>query len=217
MHYRNSTGRVSLAHNYRRSRVWGVDEEVWQLANDGNYLIDEDGNGIPATEYKTCAVFACNPLLPVMVAECDPSVRSTRHSDWQLLQLHHPRGEHLEGISQVAVEDSHMPTGTGLCRYAAGRSPSWIPGLLPTSYRNPYNPRRPSRGLGGELPIILGLMALSGEPHEHNASTRIEEIFTGRDDHHGRWHDRKWRRSEAAAGRKCIPSHTSENKGVSTA
>lgn len=153
-------GQVSEARGYH----WYRDAQypagqLLRLDQHGNYMVDPATQCcIPAAEYKTFSVAACNPLLPIMVYDQDPLVSPT--GGWELLRLFHPRGNHT-GLSQVVTLDSPMGEGGAPVRYAAGKSPSWMPGLLPKTYRSPISNAPESQGLGGELPIILGLMALS--------------------------------------------------------
>lgn len=188
---RYANGRVEEAPGYQWMRPEKGAEGVlwWDRAVDeyGERTRDpQTGQYWHPEKYKSFGVFACNPLLPIMVADVDPLEMPT-HSKWQLLQLFHPRD--LEGLTQVATEDSDMgrregQVGPGLVRYAAGHRASWIPGLLPSVYRRPWSDIR-STGLGGELPIVLGLMAFSdGGP--------ADETFLGRRGHHGRWQSHRW-------------------------
>ncbi|KAF7550358.1 hypothetical protein G7Z17_g5765 [Cylindrodendrum hubeiense] len=148
----------------------------------------------PVEKYKTYAVFACNSHLPIMITPHDPLHVDT-NSCWQLLQLFHPRG--LRGISQVAGEDSEMGEGPGLVRHAAGARPSWIPSLLPSTYKSTMDNPPTSRGLGGELPVILGLMALSAEPDPTETNMNTNHVFLG---HQRRWRRQQWTHSERPSG-----------------
>ncbi|KAF4446228.1 hypothetical protein F53441_10113 [Fusarium austroafricanum] len=186
MRYRN--GEVSEATGYYWDRDTSTQPEgqLLRLDSRGNYLVDEYGRYFTAPEYKTFGVAACNPLLPIMVVDHDPLV--TR-GNWELLRVFHPPT--VPGLSQVATESSNMGQGGGPLLYVAGRSPSWIPGLLPTTYKSP--PRHGisrSSGLGGELPIILGLMALSASPDQNEMSnSSIDNVFLGHNRifKHGAW------------------------------
>ncbi|KPM40760.1 hypothetical protein AK830_g5759 [Neonectria ditissima] len=156
------------------------------------------GESFALDKYKSCAVFACNPHLPIMVTAHDPLAEGTR-SCWQLLQLFHPRDE-LSGITQVATEDSRMPAGGGLVRYAAGSKPTWIPSLLPETYKTPWANAPNSRGLGGELAVILGLMALSAGHDSTNSNNNTNHVFLGYGRGPGRWHRKKWTCEEEPKG-----------------
>ncbi|KAJ4015330.1 hypothetical protein NW752_006788 [Fusarium irregulare] len=154
------------------------DGQLLRLDAQGQYVRDNQGYYYQAREYKTFGVAACNPLLPIMVTEHDPLVTSV---SWDLLRIFHPRNH--PGMSQVATINSPMGQGGGPVLYAAGRSPSWIPGLVPRTYGTLVS-NAPSTGLGGELPIILGLMALTA-PRDSS----IRDVFAGHNRiwRHGRW------------------------------
>lgn len=188
MYYRD--GNVTVAEGFHWARepqypaegcLWGPDTET--------------GEWYTVHKYKTFAVFACNSHLPIMVSPYDPLSVNTR-SGWELLQLFHPRGS-LRGISQVACEDSEMAEGPGLVRHAAGARPSWIPSLLPSTYKSTATDPPTSRGLGGELPIILGLMALSAEPDPMGTNDNTNNVFIG---HQRRWRRQQWTYDERPRG-----------------
>ncbi|KAF4465247.1 hypothetical protein FALBO_7919 [Fusarium albosuccineum] len=169
---------------------------LWADGN-GGWAPDGAGGVWGAQEYKTFAVAACNPLLPIMVVDQDPlATHST--GCWELLRIFHPRQPDLVGISQVAIPESPMGQGGNPVRYVAGRSPSWMPSLLPKTYRSPLSSAPSSRGLGGELPIILGLMALSADNKERNAAT--DEVFLGVNGHGRKWRNGEWRGNDPPKG-----------------
>ncbi|KAM0421536.1 hypothetical protein ACHAPT_010710 [Fusarium lateritium] len=171
---RYSNGEVSEAGGYYwyRPEPQGVGG-LMQLDHNGNCIVADTGSYLYAEEYKTFSVAACNPLLPIMVTDQDPLVSPT--GAWELLRIFHPRGN-LAGLSQVVTLESRMGDGGAPVRYVAGRSPSWMPNLLPRTYRSPNSRAPGSAGLGGELPIILGLMALAAE---RNPSTNdpVDQLF----------------------------------------
>ncbi|RGP81799.1 hypothetical protein FLONG3_103 [Fusarium longipes] len=164
--------------------------QLLRFDGQGGYISDPTGQPYAAVEYKTFGVAACNPLLPIMVAEHDPLVSPV---DWDLLRIFHPTNR--PGMSQVATFNSPMGDGGGPVLYVAGSGPSWMPGLIPRTYRSsrPGVPR--SAGLGGELPIILGLMALYAAHDPHNIS--IDDVFLG---HHRIWRHGQWTSNEAPRG-----------------
>ncbi|CAM1507846.1 Fc.00g046940.m01.CDS01 [Cosmosporella sp. VM-42] len=194
MRYKN--GNVEEAFDYTWvAREGRRERELWwdrAVEEDGSRSIDPStGDYWHPEEYSKAAIFACNPHLPFVVARADPMITPTS-SQWEFLHLYHPRG-HLEGITQVAIEDSDLgrslglEPGPGLCRHTAGARPSWIPGLLPSTYRRQRD-SPPSRGLGGDLPIILGLMAFSEGPDPTNTNSHTNAIFlTAR-----RWRRNRW-------------------------
>ncbi|KAI1323671.1 hypothetical protein F5Y16DRAFT_332846 [Xylariaceae sp. FL0255] len=103
-------------------------------------------------QYKTFAVFNCWRPLPCVYAQADPMVTPLGNLG---------AGEHW---SLMGFEDDD---GTGLTRIAAdrgvqvvaGRNPSWLPGLIPNTFENLIT-GTPSNGLGGELAVIIGRVAL---------------------------------------------------------
>ncbi|UKZ72701.1 hypothetical protein TrVFT333_000335 [Trichoderma virens FT-333] len=172
MRYHN--GQVTEALGYRWYRG-GFNEPAWPPG------------------YVQLAVFSCNPLLPIVVFNGDPlSAFSLPRTP--LLFFHPPSQPEL---SQAVHPDSPMEQGPGPCKYVAGANPSWMPSLVPTTYSNPYN-TNPSRGLAGELPIVLGLMAFSGPMNPGGEA--VTRTFLGEGGHRGRWRDGQWHRTEAPQG-----------------
>ncbi|KAH6846953.1 hypothetical protein B0I37DRAFT_309444 [Chaetomium sp. MPI-CAGE-AT-0009] len=60
-------------------------------------------------------------------------------------------------------------------------APSWVPALVPGVYRNTRPGVGPSRGLSGELPIVLALMGFHGRPG------RASDVFQSRKWDMGQW------------------------------
>ncbi|RSL64712.1 hypothetical protein CEP54_004535 [Fusarium duplospermum] len=191
---RYSNGEVSEALGY----YWYRPEEggagyLMRLDHSGQYVMDpETGECFCATEYKTFSVAACNPLLPIMVVDQDPLTDAT--GGWELLRIFHPRDNRI-GLSQVVTLESPMGDGGAPVRYVAGRSPSWMPSLLPRTYRSPSRDPPESRGLGGELPIILGLMALSPRK-DASGNESTNQLFLDRN----LWRHNEWRYNDAPKG-----------------
>ncbi len=65
--------------------------------------------------------------------------------------------------------------------WVAGKDSSWIPSLVPAVYRNTDPSAVPSRGLSGDLPIILALMGFHGRPG------RASDVFSSQTWHLNRW------------------------------
>jgi hypothetical protein len=179
---------------------WFRDISGHGTRTEGNLMYpDQSGEWASAVKYSACAVFACNPHLPIMVCPADPYLEDTR-SRWELLQVFHPR--RLPGVSQVAHEDSRMPDGPGLKRYVAGTRPSWMPSLVPSSYQAPSSADAPaSRGLGGELAIVLGLMALTAEP-DVTGGNNTHNVFLSYEGHPAKWRQQRWTSSSRPRGRE---------------
>ncbi|KAM6509764.1 hypothetical protein FALCPG4_017411 [Fusarium falciforme] len=192
---RYSNGEVSEAFGYYWHRNSSDDVGyLFRIDASGNYIPDPStGSYLAAQQYKTFAVFACNPLLPIMVTDVDPLVYQ---SGWDLLRIFHSRGIQ-SGLSQVVTLESPMALGQGPVRYVAGKSPSWVPGLIPETYRNPFPHAPASLGLGGELPVILGLMALNACPAS-GGENEANEVFLEKE----QWRNRQWRGNEVPRGRK---------------
>ncbi|KAK7752159.1 hypothetical protein SLS62_005903 [Diatrype stigma] len=67
------------------------------------------------------------------------------------------RFEHDNGVSRISLGDEG-----GRC--AAAWGPSWIPNIVPALYTNlDAHPRSVSRGLGGDMAAVIGLLALTQE------------------------------------------------------
>ncbi|KAI8652701.1 hypothetical protein NCS57_01334900 [Fusarium keratoplasticum] len=165
---------------------------LFHLDTSGNYILDPStGSYVAAQEYKTFAVFACNPLLPIMVTDMDPLVYQ---SHWDLLRIFHSRAIQ-SGLSQVVTLESPVAEGPAPVRYVAGKSPSWVPGLIPETYRNPSSHAPASLGLGGELPVILSLMALNARPLS-GGENEANEVFLEKQ----QWCNGRWRGNKVPKG-----------------
>ncbi|KAL7823739.1 hypothetical protein V8C26DRAFT_1799 [Trichoderma gracile] len=194
MRYHN--GQVTEARGYRWLRgEFEATRNAWPPGNLYRYdlndspMLTDDMNFQCAEVYKQLAVFSCNPLLPIAVLVGDPlSAISLARVP---LLFHHP--EHQPGVSHAVHPDSLAREGGVMCKFVAGASPSWMPSLVPKTYRNPYEPG-PSRGLSGELPIILGLMAFSEARSEGEDVAR--RIFL----EENRWRNGEWRHAAAPKG-----------------
>ncbi|KAF4120650.1 hypothetical protein GMORB2_2653 [Geosmithia morbida] len=162
----------------------------------------------PIPTYKTCTMFACHPFMPYVMVPSDATIHDTRTGPpiddftWRPLRFRFPLSSRgiITGVSQ-AVFTSHDDTHPTYS-YVAGRNPSWVPSLLPPTYVNPLV-KRPSRGLGGDVSILLGLMAFSapceqGQPRAH--TTFIDGTL--------RWENHEWKHRDPPKGGGCFP-HTS--------
>jgi hypothetical protein len=112
-----------------------------------------------------------------------------------MLRFYHPeRGNPARGVSQATV-------GGGGHAYVAGRNPGWIPNLVPSTFKHPREhhaddpaagerPPPRSRGLGGELPVVLGLMTFAaggGGVSDHQSA--VSRAFLG---HNAYWRGGTW-------------------------
>lgn len=166
--------------------------------------------GYPAT-YKTQTVFACSPLLPVIVAEGDASLGYTAlrqmcqcggngngngslyrgvveddddndaYTRWS--QLHFERREGVSFVNAISCGAT----------FVAGRDAAWIPSLVPAAYQNNSPSAEPSRGLAGDLPIILALMGFHGQPG------RASDVFFDQ-----KWLRGRWRGSSRASAYRTL-------------
>ncbi|KAG8358566.1 hypothetical protein FVEN_g3882 [Fusarium venenatum] len=190
MRYRNGDVAEAPDFYWHRDPNSAPHGQLLRFDGQGGYVLDHTHMIYTAEEYKTFGVAACNPLLPVMVVEHDPLV-STGH--WDLLRIFHPICR--PGMSQVATINSPMGIGGGPVLYVAGSGPSWMPGLVPRTYRSPRSSVPRSAGLGGELPIILGLMALNATRDPSNTS--VHSVFLG---HNRIWRHGQWVSTDAPRG-----------------
>ncbi|KAK3325060.1 hypothetical protein B0H66DRAFT_599247 [Apodospora peruviana] len=175
--FRYDRGTVSPADEYQWYRP------VWGMAGG----IIRPGNPVYAMPYKTQTVFACSPHLPIIVSDCDASLGTTwfRHNcdcddandgntdSWNSLHF-----VNSNGVSQVNASSQGD-------QYVAGRNPSWIPALVPRAFEDTSQNTTPSQGLGGELPIVIALMAF------HSSRGRASHVFSSR-----KWEHNEWRGSE---------------------
>ena len=173
------------------------------------YYINQEGSFSPAETYKTSTVSSCHPLMPFAMVQTDAMIARTCTSDmgfspdentWQPLMFFFPLSGNgsLSGRSQAMFRSNLTPSHVGgsLTTYVAGQQPSWIPNLVPRTYQNPLSVT-PSRGLGGDLSILLGIMAYTAPRVE--GRTRAEGVFCGPS---GRWRNRQWHHNHSPAGCK---------------
>lgn len=191
-------GKVSRAPGW----YWGRPDTEPGLPKAEGVIWRMQSHNVPqyAVQYKSFTTFSCGPLLPFVVAEGDPSTRADEPHLCPLLFFHPPSNDPMRGVSQVAFEESVLDGGPGPARYTAGRSPSWVSSLVPSAYSNQEANAPRSTGLGGELPIVLGLMAFSEARNPDSLENRTDEIFVGMPGHHGRWHDRRWTHNHRPSG-----------------
>lgn len=168
---------------------------------------DEMGHAITAEQYKVLATFSCNPQLPFVILDGDPF--SQPDTSIQALFFHHPKlSDGVAGLSQVVTPESDgMEPRSSPCKFVACHNPSWMPYLVPDIYTNPYvgSGGQRSKGLGGELPVVIALMAFS-EAYRDSTGSATEEIFLGSGHRGGRWVDRKWTHNHKPRGCMISPS-----------
>ncbi|KAJ0165773.1 hypothetical protein CTA2_10014 [Colletotrichum tanaceti] len=120
-----------------------------------------DGLGQPVSyyhsmaTYSTHSVFNCWRFLPCVWTAADISTVATVDFNvdhkWSALEFRHDPLE--PGRTRIQGPE----------RFVAGRDPSWVPHLLPSTYAAPQS-APPSRGLGGPFGIVIGLLALARRP-----------------------------------------------------
>ncbi|EGO61510.1 hypothetical protein NEUTE1DRAFT_98611 [Neurospora tetrasperma FGSC 2508] len=158
---------------YRDGIVSEAPEYAWRRLVEGQpggiYRHDEHGQFLgQAFHYKAHSIFACSPCLPFIIADGDISLYNSYMRNvgdhgtntyvedsarcWHMLHF-----DHNNGISQANGESYGHP-------WVAGRNPSWMPSLVPKVFRNHKEPQTLSRGLSGEISIVIGLMAFHSPP-----------------------------------------------------
>lgn len=161
------------------------------------FYLSADGLVYPCETYKTATVFSCHPLLPVAMVDVDASVEQTFNKHdvdeddapvWEPLQFFHPRNE-MKGVSQAIFSRtlSEVHYGGRPVKYLCGKGPV-SKYLVPPTYAYPNRHPPVSRGLGGEITILLGLMAFSAAGDDKG--NRADKVFLGRP--HGRWYKGRW-------------------------
>ncbi|KAI1733512.1 hypothetical protein F4680DRAFT_454887 [Xylaria scruposa] len=163
---------------------WGRDYEVHPVTGlmpEGSIdLVDRDGVRWPMPEYKKFTVFNCWGPLPCVYVKGDVLsmlIGPYGNGDcWRTMSFE--RHDNNSAITRIAE--------SGNAQTVAGRNPSWMPSLVPEMFRSLEGNAPPSEGLGGELGVILGQMALA-ESH-----SRTDKPFEGQ-----WWHHRRWRPQRA--------------------
>lgn len=181
---RYCNGRITKAEGYMWSR----------LAPDtpGRIYKVVGSNLLETYIYKSQSIFSCSPLLPVIIRDGDASLggswarrfcpcdqHNTDGFEWNSLHF-----DHVGGLSLVNHKSGGYP-------FVAGSNPQWMPSLVPKAFRNtrPDSYIPPSIGLGGELPVVLALMAFHSDP-DHNVT---EGILAG-------WQNNRWTRDTSPKG-----------------
>lgn len=145
-------------------------------------------------------ICSCHPLLPFAMVKTDPTVDETQvladgagpnEFTWEPLRFFFPLDNdtrRVTGVSQAVFTCSLGPDALGGAprTHIAGRNASWLGTLVPSSYENPSPGAPSSKGLGGDLTILLGLMAFASS--EHDGLSRAETVFL----FYQRWKNRKW-------------------------
>lgn len=165
--FRYTDGNITLAADYSwwRSEA-GQPGGIYRHVS-GHYM----GH---AMDYMVHSIVSCSesPCLPFLVSEGDASLsNSCMHltgchchelpGDNELIHWRLLHFDHKDGVSQAnAGYYGHS--------YVAGRKPSWMPALVPKVFENPKGSQVPSRGLSGDVSIVIGLMAFHSPPGNPN-------------------------------------------------
>ncbi|KHN94929.1 uncharacterized protein MAM_07156 [Metarhizium album ARSEF 1941] len=158
-------------------------------SGEGYIAMAAGGTEYALRKYKSASVFSCNPSLPIITLEGD--ARTDTDPDFNVLQfLHRHDDERLSnGVSLASFSVDHSPSADPPpVKFVAGRHASWIPSLVPEICRNPYRVVQ-SLGLGGELPIVIGLMAFHASRDDGRT---VEHVFLGREGDGGFWRNYRW-------------------------
>ncbi|KAK6075500.1 hypothetical protein SCUP515_05933 [Seiridium cupressi] len=165
---------VGQVFRYRNGRVTLEEIYIWYRPDLGDrgdigywtQDTDEAGNALPVfnplTAYSTFSIFNCGPFLPCVYGIGDVSEDQGDFDGCRALHFHH-----TGGVSQAS------PNGS--CKYVAGRNASFIDGLISAAYRNVEAHAPRSTGLGGEVGLIIGCMALSQSPGTVDRPTSVQD------------------------------------------
>ncbi|KAK1762186.1 hypothetical protein QBC33DRAFT_289854 [Phialemonium atrogriseum] len=169
-----------------------------------------DQSSQPMDVYKTYSVFRCWRFNPIIWTGSDVSVPSTERPGApgaQFFSLHFrsppggvseiwPSAGPNEAVQSPSVSEIWPPA----FRYVAGRDPSWMPSLVPQQYSNPFADAPRSQGLRGELPVILGMMALAQSQSLFYPPTQ--------------WRKRQWHRAPQTGEEDLNPGPDEAPRGV---
>ncbi|GAP91386.1 hypothetical protein SAMD00023353_6300290 [Rosellinia necatrix] len=196
--FRYRDGVVSPASGYEWRRPAGVDSTTgFRRAGAIVHLRRRHGGGggggtwpyyraphrTPMPAYSEFTVFHCWGALPCVYAATDATVCPVSWDAMSFRAPEPPSSSSSSSSSSPLLGTTHI-LAAGPSEFVAGRGPSWMPMLVHDLFRNP-DPTAPlSRGLGGELPVILAQMALS-QPRG-----RTDVPFIDRWWHRGRWNPR---------------------------
>lgn len=166
--FRYTDGVITLAEGYHWWRsAAGQPGGIYRYDAFNNYMGQ-------ATDYAVHSIVSCSesPCLPFLVTEGDPTLsNSCTHLSgchcqapsgdnelihWRLLHF-----DHMDGVSRANAGYYGHP-------YVAGQKPSWMPALVPKVFENPKGSQVPSRGLSGDVSIVIGLMAFHSPPGNPN-------------------------------------------------
>lgn len=186
--FRYCSGVVTPAPNYAWYRPHGMNRPGF-IARRNQDTGLPDGRPTPYTDdwgSATQTMFSCSPHLPILVTNTDATLGTSflcrrcpcdlqfgdGYAPWRL--LHFEGSTEHPGVSFVNACGKGSPC-------VLGRDPSWMPSLVPSTYQNTCAGVPQSRGLAGQLPTVIGLMAFQSR------FRRADEVFANRKWHMGQW------------------------------
>ncbi|KAK3360360.1 hypothetical protein B0T25DRAFT_128560 [Lasiosphaeria hispida] len=204
---------IGTVFRYSSGAITRADEYLWHrphMGQPGSILRLDSENNVSGTAipYQSRSIFSCSAHLPLIVLEGDASLGSTLRTGcacgstsssadedlpaWDMLHF----SDKGIGISLAATHASGYPGP-----YVVGRNPSWMPSLVPVSFANTRPEHVPqSRGLSGDVAIVIGLMAFHSRPGE------ASNVFGG-----GCWRYGQW--NPPGNGAPCYPASGDSPRG----
>ncbi|WDK12908.1 hypothetical protein CGRA01v4_04189 [Colletotrichum graminicola] len=162
-----------------------------------NNYIDEHGQPFrfleQTLEHSTFSVFNCWRFLPCLHIDVDVTTVGGMGADNKLSHLEFYPDPTDAGLTRIRASG-------GSQRHVVGGRPSWIPALLPETYAAPSSHAQQSTGLGGCLPIIIGLLALTKKPGH------TDDVFRN-----GEWSGNRFRGGRSS---RAEPEPTGPVRGV---
>ncbi|KDN67824.1 hypothetical protein CSUB01_04770 [Colletotrichum sublineola] len=192
-------------------RVWRYRDGVVSLAEGFFWYRPEPGspgvicaaNKFPflqrTVQHSTFSVFNCWRFLPCLYTDIDVTTVGGMGVDNKLSHLEFYQDHGDSGVTRIRASG-------GSQRHVVGGRPSWIPALLPETYAAPSSHAQQSTGLGGCLPIIIGLLALTKKPGH------TDDVFRN-----GEWNENRFRGGRSSrAGELALrqPEPTGPVRGV---
>ncbi|KAK2002601.1 hypothetical protein LX36DRAFT_228121 [Colletotrichum falcatum] len=144
-------------------------------------------------EHSTFSVFNCWRFLPCLYTDADVTTLDGMGADNKLSHLEFYQDHTDSGVTRIRASG-------GSQRHVVGGRPSWVPALLPETYLPPSSHAQQSTGLGGCLPIIIGLLALTKKPGH------TDDVFRN-----GEWSGNRFRGGRSS---RAEPEPTGPVRGV---
>ncbi|KAI1391639.1 uncharacterized protein F4822DRAFT_442556 [Hypoxylon trugodes] len=150
--------KVGTVWRFDRGVIYPAREYVWSRGAHGQLGIIQyrehkfsapPFRNFPLEFYNMCTVFDCGPFLPCIYNRKDVTVLDAWDGFWPL------KFSNAERVSEITDIGSNR---------VAGRNACWVGPLVSNIYENGDESAEQSRGLRGDLSIILGMMALAEPP-----------------------------------------------------